>query len=157
MAIFPVLLLTSCGAKPLATCTASHLNLHFRRASKTRRLIFRPAGSRPMPLVPFVPVAFRFVSPRQQEPRPYRERGLPKHKRQERREMCSDLGQGSRICAFYSFTGILFTVSFGSGLYKYWRQIGGERTFFGKTRMQDGCGCVRTGLDRAYRVGRYCM
>ena len=29
--------------------------------------------------------------------------------------MCSDLGQGSRICAFYSFTGILFTVSFGSG------------------------------------------
>lgn len=25
--------------------------------------------------------------------------------------MCSDLGQGSRICAFYSFTGVLFTVS----------------------------------------------
>mmetsp|Transcript_5331 Transcript_5331/g.10195 ORF Transcript_5331/g.10195 Transcript_5331/m.10195 type:complete len:100 (+) Transcript_5331:119-418(+) len=25
--------------------------------------------------------------------------------------MCSDLGTGSRICAFYSFTGILFTVS----------------------------------------------
>mmetsp|Transcript_50 Transcript_50/g.101 ORF Transcript_50/g.101 Transcript_50/m.101 type:complete len:103 (+) Transcript_50:67-375(+) len=27
--------------------------------------------------------------------------------------MCSDLGTGSRICAFYSFTGILFTLWVG--------------------------------------------
>jgi hypothetical protein len=29
--------------------------------------------------------------------------------------MCSDLGEGSRCCAFYSATGFIFTVSFVKG------------------------------------------
>ncbi len=35
--------------------------------------------------------------------------------------MCNDLGEGSRCCAFYSFTGFLFTVS----LYRWSEDIWG--------------------------------
>ena len=63
---------------------------------------------------------FGHRSSRQQEPHCLRERDRPvseptRVRQEKRRTMCSDLGQGSRICAFYSFTGILFTVSFRPG------------------------------------------
>lgn len=46
--------------------------------------------------------------------------------------MCSDLGQGSRICAFYSFTGILFTVSYRLGDVS--RRVRSYRRFEGNGR-----------------------
>jgi len=85
-----------------------------------------------------VPFSHRMPSSRQQEPHCESKR---KRRARERPtgigekynwNMCSDLGQGSRICAFYSFTGILFTVSYRFGDVS--RRVRSYRRFEGNGR-----------------------